>query len=56
MFFAVDNGKSDNQSEDMHNIIWTPFANVWETLSYDNLRNTWEMVKNTIIEIIDDLD
>ena len=36
MFFALDNGVSDNQSEDTHDIIWTQFANVEDTLSYDS--------------------
>lgn len=24
MFFAVDKGKSNNQSEDTHDVVWTP--------------------------------
>lgn len=51
MFFALDNGVSDNQSEDTHDIIWTQFANVEDTLSYDSLKNTWNSVKDTIIKI-----
>lgn len=53
MFFAVDKGVSDNQCEDTHDIIWTPFENVEETLSYDSLKSTWNSVKNTMIEILE---
>lgn len=53
MFFALDNGVSDNQSEDTHDIIWTQFANVEDTLSYDSLKNTWNSVKDTIIKILE---
>ena len=53
MFFALDKGVSNNQSEDTHDIIWTQFANVEDTLSYDSLKNTWNSVKETIIKILD---
>lgn len=54
MFFAIDKGPSDNQSEDTHDIIWTPVDKVLELLSYDSLKNTWKASKNTIIEILED--
>lgn len=53
MFFAVDKGVSDNQCEDTHDVIWTPFVKVEETLSYDSLKNTWNSVKDTVIEILE---
>ena len=52
MFFELDKGASDNQCEDTHDVIWTSFENVEKTLSYDNLKNTWNLVKNTITEIL----
>lgn len=54
MFFAIDNGESDNQSEDTHDLIWTPFDKVEETLSYDSLKNTWNSVKDIIVEILEE--
>ncbi len=54
MFFAIDNGESDNQSEDTHDLIWTPFDKVEETLSYDSLKNTWNSVKDIIFEILEE--
>lgn len=52
MFFAIDKGKSNNQSEDTHDVIWTKFDKVYDILSYDSLKNTWNSVKDTIIEIL----
>ena len=53
MFFAVDKGASANNCEDTHDVIWTPFANVEEILSYDSLKNTWKAAKSIIIEILE---
>lgn len=53
MFFAIDKGKSDNNSEDTHDLIWTPFDKVEKTLSYDSLKNTWNSAKNIIKEILE---
>lgn len=53
MFFAIDKGICNNQSEDTHDIIWTQFDKVEETLSYENLKNTWNSVKNIINEILE---
>ena len=53
MFFAVDKGESDNQCEDTHDLIWAPFDEVEKRLSYDSLKNTWNSVKNIIVEILE---
>lgn len=54
MFFAIDKGKSDNDSLDTHDVVWTQLNKVEETLSYDSLKNTWRSVQDTIIKIIED--
>lgn len=54
MFFAIDKGKSDNDSLDTHDVVWTSLNKVEETLSYDSLKITWNSVKDTIIKIIED--
>ena len=54
MFFAIDKGKSANDSTDTHDVIWTPLNKVEDTLSYDSLKNTWRSVQDTIIKIIED--
>ena len=53
MFFAVDKGKSNNQSEDTHDVVWTPVDKVLEVLSYDSLKNTWKSVEKIILEILE---
>lgn len=52
MFFAIDKGESDNQCEDTHDIIWTPFDKVYDILSYGSLKSTWNYVKDIITEIL----
>ena len=42
MYVAIDIGKSDNDSWDTHDLIWTDFDKVNKTLSYDNLRLIWK--------------
>lgn len=53
MFFAIDKGKSNNQSEDTHDVIWTSVDKVLEVLSYDSLKNTWKAVEKIILEILE---
>ena len=53
MFFAIDKGKSNNQSEDTHDVVWTPVDKVLEVLSYDSLKNTWKSVEKIILEILE---
>ena len=48
MFCAIDNGPSDNNSQDCHDLIWTPFEEVENKLSYESLKNTWRAVENKI--------
>ncbi|MBQ3493995.1 MAG: NUDIX hydrolase [Clostridia bacterium] len=48
MFFAIDGGKSDNNSTDTHDVVWTDIDKVEQTLSYPNLKKTWNCVKKTI--------
>lgn len=54
MFLAVDKGKSDNTSEDTHEVIWTPYDKVEEILSYPSLKNTWNIVKDDILKILEE--
>ena len=53
MFFAIDKGESNNQCEYTHDLIWTPFDEAEKKLSYDNLKSTWNSVKNIIVEILE---
>ena len=48
MFIATDNGHSDNDSLDTHEVRWTPFEEVENALSYDSLKTIWRQVKDKI--------
>lgn len=51
MYIAIDKGVSDNTSEDTHDTYWIPFEKVEERLSYQNLKDTWNKVKDKIITL-----
>lgn len=54
-FAAIDKGKSPKNIEEelMHEIIWKSINEVEGALSYDNLKEYWNKVKETIIQIIE---
>lgn len=52
-FVALDKGKSSNDSEDTHDLIWTDFENVEETLTYNSLKKVWNEVKDLVYKIIE---
>ncbi len=52
MYFALDEGKSDNTYEDTHIMHWIDIDAVEDLLSYDSLKNDWRLVKPTVIKII----
>lgn len=52
MYIAVDKGESDNTCEDTHDTYWIPFNEVEEKLSYPNLKNTWNAVKDKILTLL----
>lgn len=51
-FLAIDNGKSDNDSTDTHDLIWTSFDDVENILTYESLKETWRKVKNKVKELL----
>ena len=52
-YLGKDDGKSDNNSTDTHDIIWTNFNDVEMTLSYESLRKLWNIIKDIFKENID---
>ena len=54
MYIAIDNGPSDNQSEDTHDVIWTPYEKVEEILSYESLKNMWRSIKPKIEKVLNE--
>ena len=53
MFLAVDTGKSDNTSDEVHDLIWTAFEDVENVLSYQTLKDTWNFFKEKIAKMLD---
>ena len=54
MYVAIDNGPSDNDSTDTHDLIWTAFDDVENKLSYDSLKKSWSSMKSVIYNILGD--
>ena len=52
-YLAIDNGKSDNQSLDTHDLLWFSFEEVEDTLSYDSLKKVWSNIKSLVLEVIE---
>ena len=53
MYVAIDGGHSDNDSEDTHETLWIPYDEVENKLSYQDLKDMWNKVKDKIKTIID---
>ena len=52
MYIAIDKGESDNTCEDTHPTYWIPFDDVEDKLSYQNLKNIWNSVKDKIAALL----
>lgn len=51
-YFAIDNGISDNQSEDTHETVWVHIEEVEDKVSYESLKSMWREVKDKVEKII----
>ena len=52
MYIAIDNGSSDNTSEDTHEVVWTPFERVEDALSYESLKVMWRELSNRVKSVL----
>ena len=52
-YLTKDIGPSDNDSTDTHPVIWVPFDEVENTLTYPSLIKTWESVKDKVKSYLD---
>ena len=50
MYVAIDTGHSDNTSWDTHDLKWVDWGSVEKKLTYQNLKDFWNSVKNTLKE------
>ena len=48
MFVAIDKGHSDNDSTDTHDLLWIDFDKVYDKLSYNSLKQSWNNIKDKI--------
>ena len=53
-YLVKDNGKSDNDSTDTHDLVWTNYDKVEETLSYASLKEMWNNIKGIIKDYLED--
>jgi 8-oxo-dGTP diphosphatase len=51
-FLACDNGVSDNDSTDTHDLVWVDYNEVEETLTYVSLKKLWNNIKKEVLEYI----
>ena len=51
-YIGIDDGISDNDSTDTHELIWVDYDEVLNTLTYDSLKKTWNIVKDTVFDIM----
>ena len=52
MYIAIDRGHSDNDSDEVHDLIWTPIEDVEDKLSYENLKVSWRSIKNKMLDLL----
>ena len=48
MYLAEDIGHSDNQSLEVHDLKWVDWGNVEEKLTYQNLKDFWNGIKDSV--------
>ena len=53
MYYAIDNGQSINSLTDTHKTFFILFDDVEKTLSYQSLKDMWNIVQSNITKIAD---
>ena len=54
LFLGYDDGKSDNKSTETHPVVWVDFDKVYDKLSYDDLKELWNNIKDEVRKYIND--
>ena len=52
-YLGLDDGHSDNDSLDTHDLVWVDFNKVEETLSYESLKKLWNIIKDKVSKYIE---
>ena len=53
-YLAIDNGHSDNGSLEVHELVWIEPNKVYDTLTFDSLKQVWINVKDEVNNILND--
>ena len=53
-YLVRDNGKSNNDSTDTHDLVWTPFDQVEEILTHKSLKKLWNNIKDKVEPYLED--
>ena len=53
-YLVRDNGHSDNDSWDTHDLIWTDYNKVGDILSYDSPKLMWNTIKDEVKEYLEE--
>lgn len=53
-YVVKDNGPSDNDSLEVHDLKWTNFNDVEDLLTYDSTKTLWNVVKEKIKKYIEE--
>lgn len=51
-YIGIDNGKSDNKSLEVHDLVWKSIDEVESTLTYEHSKILWNNVKEKIRNIL----
>ena len=52
-YLAKDNGKSNNTSSEVHDLVWVDFDEVDNYLTYESLKKLWNNIKEKVKKYID---
>ena len=53
-YLGYDNGHSDNDSTDTHEVVWTNYDEVHDKLSYESLKVVWNSIKDKVKKCIEE--
>lgn len=52
-YLALDDGNSDNDSLEVHELVWIDPNKVYETLTFNSLKKVWIHIQNEVESILD---
>ena len=53
-YLAIDNGYSDNDSLEVHELVWIEPNKVYDTLTFNSLKQVWINVKDEVNNVLND--